>query len=364
LYHQRLREAGFDVEGFCLTLNPPGPALGFRELDRRWRTGDRELLAMYERLEAKLESKDVLLNESGINLHPEFVERLGVFTVYQCFDDIGGGLHPDLTAPAAHAYDLCLTGNVAEVETYKQAGIKNVEWTPLGLFPGLYDASLTFDAILNEPRDIDLFMLIDRLSPHFDRPARLQVLADAFPSAHFYGKGWPRGFLPGNRQVEFLRRAKIGPNIHLKTGPLNFRTYQLPANGVMQICDNKSYLRAVFEPGKEIVGFDSMAECVDLCRYFLAHDEERRLIAANGWKRAVTQYNETAAFQSKVDLICRYLASSPPKVTVSEISRSQRQATLWPRFIHRAASATRKVLSPVVGPLKRLARQTLSHFRA
>lgn len=364
LYHQRLRDAGFDVEGFCLTLNPPGPALGFRELDDRWKRGDRELLSMYERLESRLDGKDVLLNESGINLHPRFVERLGVFTVYQCFDDIGGGLHPDLTAPAAHAYDLCLTGNAAEVDTYKQAGIRNVEWTPLGLFPGTYDETLTFEAIIAEPRDIDLFMLIDRLSPHFDRPARLQVLAEAFPNAHFYGKGWPRGFLPDGRQLELLRRAKIGPNVHLKTGPLNFRTYQLPANGVMQICDNKSHLRAVFEPGREIVGFDTMAECVDLCRYFLAHDEERRLIAANGWKRAVTQYNEVAVFQSKVNAISRYIGQSLPKAAVAGISRKQRQATRWPRLKHRVPSGVKRVFRPMLVPLKRLVERTLVRFRA
>jgi hypothetical protein len=253
---------------------------------------------------------------------------------------------------------------VAEVDTYRQAGIRNVEWTPLGLFPGTYDETLTFEAIMAEPRDIDLFMLIDRLSPHFDRPARLQILADAFPDAHFYGKGWPRGFLPDDRQLELLRRAKIGPNIHLKTGPLNFRTYQLPANGVMQICDNKSHLHAVFEPGREIVGFDTMAECVDLCRYFLAHDEERRLIAANGWKRAVTQYNEVAVFQSKVDAISRYTAQSAPKTAIAGISRTQRRATLGPRLMYWARARLKRLLRPTLGPMKRLVLRALAHFRA
>src|SRR5437763_15269849 len=84
-YIQRLRDAGFDVKGFCLTINPPGPRLSFRELDQRWKRGDKDLLAMYERLERQLASRDILINASGINLHPELDQELPAITVFLCF---------------------------------------------------------------------------------------------------------------------------------------------------------------------------------------------------------------------------------------------------------------------------------------
>lgn len=326
-----LRSNGFDVEGFCLTLNPPGPRLSFPDLDARWRRGDRDLLQMYERLEAKLDGKDVLVNAAGLNLHPEFVEKLRVFTVFQCFDDPESSM--DLSRPVADAYDLSLVGNIAEVDTYRVWGVKNVEWVPLGIQPEIYDPGLTEEQILSGERDIDLFMMSDRISPW--RKARLDRLAEAFPEAHFYGAGWPRGFLPTGSQLAFLKRSKIGPNLHNSTGPINYRTFYLPASGVMQICDNKSHLGKIYELGKEVAGFDTVEECIDLCRYYLAHDDERRRIAAAGWKRATRDYSEVAIFRRNVELIERYRAVGTARPGAPYRVSDHRARTRGARIAHR-----------------------------
>ena len=304
-YLAHLRQTGFDVEGFCLTLNPPGSDLNldFKELDKKWSIGDKTLLRMYEKLEKALEGKNVFINSTGINLHPDFVKTLPVFTVFQCNDDPESS--SNLSKPVAASYDLCLVGNIAEVDTYRGWGVKNAEWAPVGLLPAFYDSTLTYDKILNGERDIDLFMMVDRLYTP-GRKERLDKLAKAFPGAHFYGRGWERGYLPNHLELEYLRRAKIGPNVHNSTGPINYRTFYLPANGVMQICDNKSHLNGIFELGTEVVGFDTIDECIELCKYYLSHDDERRQIAANGWKRAVKDYNEVAVFNRAINNIKKY----------------------------------------------------------
>jgi spore maturation protein CgeB len=327
---RRYQEAGFDVDGFCLTLNPPGPRLSFQELDARWQRGDRALLSLYARMQEALAGKDVLINAAGINLHPEFVAALPVFSVFQCFDDPESS--DNLSKPVAAAYDLCLVGNIAEVETYRAWGVRRAEWIPMGVQPGYYDPALTYDDILNGVRDIDLFMMSDRLSPY--RKARLDRLADAFPQANFFGRGWSRGYLPNDQQVSYMRRSKIGPNLHNSTGPINFRTYYLPANGVMQICDNKSHLGQVFELGREVVGFESVKECIDLCRYYLAHDAERRQIAALGWKRAIQDYNEIAVFERTVRLIKSCLPQEPRFSVDEAIVIHQKKKTRMRRFVY------------------------------
>lgn len=339
-YIRRLRKLGFDAEGFCLTLDPPGPCLSFKSLDAMWRRGNGTLLKMYERLEEALDGKHVLLNASGINLHPEFVEKLPVFTVFQCFDDPESS--EKLSRYTAAAYDLCLVGNIAEVDTYRRWGVKNAEWIPMGLQPNIYDSSLTFERIIHGERDIDLFMMIDRLSPW--RKDRLDKLAAAFPDAHFYGLGWPRGFLPVDQELDFMRRSKIGPNLHNSTGPINFRTYYLPANGVMQICDNKSHLGKIFELGKEAAGFDTIDECIDLCNYYLAHDEERRLIAANGWKRAINDYSEKAVFERTMKLIEDYINIRRNKLTAKDIALERYNKTHIKRAIHLCIEGPRRLL--------------------
>jgi spore maturation protein CgeB len=330
-YLRRLQTAGFDVEGFCLTLDPPGPRLRFPDLDRRWRRGDPELLGMYDRLQAKLEGKDVFLNDSGINLHPEFVENLRVLTVYQCYDDPESSA--DLSRPVAASYDLCLVGNIAEVETYRSWGVRRAEWRPMGLQPEIYDPALTREQILDGDRDLDLFMMLDRQSPW--RKQRVEKLAAAFPDAHFYGDGWPKGFLPADRQIEYLKRAKIGPNIHNSTGPINYRTFYLPANGVLQVCDNKGHLAKIYELGKEAVGFDSIEECIELCRYYMAHDDERRQLAAAGWDRVMRDYTEVAIFRRIVALMSEMLpAKRAPRTLVPNILTAQSDATRLRRMVY------------------------------
>ncbi|MNL07636.1 hypothetical protein D3C87_1283210 [compost metagenome] len=125
--------------------------------------------------------------------------------------------------------------------------------------------------------------------------------------------------MPSEKQISYLRRAKIGPNVHNSTGPINYRTFYLPANGVMQICDNKSNLGKIYELNKEVVGFDNIKECVDLCRYYLDHDEERRIIAVNGWKRVLKDYNEMTIFETDVKRFRECMESKYPKKESREL---------------------------------------------
>ena len=356
-YLARLENSGFDVEGFCLTLNPPRNCLSFSEINSRWKRGDRDLLGLYDRLEEKLRAKDVLINASGINLHPEFVEKLPVFTVFQCFDDPESSAV--LSEPVARSYDLCLVGNIAELDTYRSWGVKNLEWAPLGFFSQDYDSTLTEDDLLYGERDIQLFMMSDRLSPW--RKPRLDKLAEAFPEAHFYGKGWSRGYLPNEKQLSMLCRAKIGPNLHNSTGPINYRLFYLPANGVMQICDNKSHLGKIFELGKEVVGFDTVEECIELCRYYLANDKERRQIAVAGWKRTLRDYNEVTVFSRTVQIVERCLfAGRPARANATAIAIQKLRETLWQRGKYDITTYLKRFLQPFLQFIKKIYNAVIS----
>ncbi len=347
-YIDKLRKYGFDVEGFCITLNPPGPCLKFNELDDLWRRSDSTLLRMYSNLLERLDGKDVLINASGPNLHPEFVRRLPTFNVFQCFDD------PEsselISKPVAKSYDLCFVGNIAEVDTYRSWGVNNVEWMPLGVQTGFYDPAVTYEDLICRERDIGLFMMIDKTSKF--RIERLSRLDQEFPEAHFYGRGWRRGILPGDLQLNYLSRAKIGINVHNSTGPINHRTFALPANGVMQICDNKSNLGKIFKLGEEAVGFDSIDECIDLCRYYLQHDEERRRIALNGWKRAIDNYTEEKVFDRAYQLIVKHIefAAMKPRTDIKSI--------VWQKKIigqaNQAVSTYESLFRRMLGKLRRI----------
>jgi len=323
----RLRGCGFDVTGIPLTVDAPAPPLSWSELDARWKRGDRALLRLYEDLARQLEDFDVFLNCNGINLHPQFVRELPSFNVYACFDDPESS--ENLSRPVAAAYDLSMVGNIACLERYREWGANEVRWWPIGFHPNDCDAALTREGILNGERDTDLALLCERVTSR--RDGRLDRLASAFPRGAFFGKGWPNGFLPEADRVALYQRTKIGPNFHNSIGPVNARTFILPANGVLQLCDNRRDLARIFEVGQEVVGFDSVDEAIELGRYYLSHDRERREIAAAGWARAHRDYNERAVFQRLVDavedVIARREASGKATDRAMASLRNQRRKT-------------------------------------
>ncbi len=173
---------------------------------------------------------------------------------------------------------------------YRSWGCDNVQWVYHGLYIPEEGPPVTESSILHGERDIDIILLCERVYNASDRAQRIETLVKEFPQAFVRGKGWPGGFVD-NITLNY-KRAKIGWNLHNSTGPTNSRVIHLPQLGVMQICDNKSNLGRMFELNKEVVGFDSVAECIDATRYYLAHDIERRLIAAAGWRRVTKDYSE------------------------------------------------------------------------
>ncbi len=295
----RLRAQGYEVDGFCLTLDPPANRLSWPQLEDAWRLGDRKLYRMYENLALRLEQYDVFVNYNGLNLYPDFVRQLPTFNVYGCFDDPESS--EDLSKPVAWAYDLCMVANIAALDLYRSWGVQQVQFWPEGFQAKDYDPRLTRQQIMEQARSVDITLICERVNAW--RRERVDRFSAAFPQGAYYGLGWPNGFLPLDGSVPLYQRTRIGINIHNSTGPINRRTYALPANGVMQVCDNKSHLGQIFALGKEVIGFDTIDEAIDQCHYYLAHEAERREIAANGWERVHRDYNEIAVFQRLVSAI-------------------------------------------------------------
>jgi hypothetical protein len=299
----RLRFAGFKVDDFYVGMGVRGMRLPFSDLDRLWRSRNERLLTTYEELTRVSESYGVLINFGGVNLHPEFLRLLTPITILRFSDDPESS--EQVSRHIAPYHDICAPANVAELDLYRSWGVKHVYWVPMGFWSDEYNPSLTETNILNDGRTQDVTLLCERVNPY--RRASVDRYSLAFPQGVFRGSGWPDGFLPENDRVPLLQRTRIGINTHNSTGPINSRTYYLPANGVMQICDNKRHLGNVYEVGKEVVGYESIDEAIELTHYYLAHEDERRQIAAAGFRRAISDYTETECFGRMLDTVHAFL---------------------------------------------------------
>jgi len=299
---QQHRGAGFDVRGFCTTLPYlDGQWLPYYELNRRWRVGETSLMRMYHDLLNALADRDAFVLYNGANLHPEFVRWLDLFKVYTCADD------PEsteiLSKPLCRGYDVYLVNNIACVSMYRDWGMTNVHFWPLGsLATEEENGRLTEEEVGDiQNRDLKIFIACERMSPW--RRDRLDKLIAAFPQAKCVGAGWPQSIVSWSDLWQLYKRAQIGWNLHNSTGPVNFRTYDLAAMGVMQICDNKEGLRKIYHHGREVVGFDTIEECIDLTRYYLDHVEEQRAIALGGWQRWRQDYTPERVWDRLIKMV-------------------------------------------------------------
>jgi spore maturation protein CgeB len=243
--------------------------------------------------------------------HPDFILELKkrVYTVIYSGDDPESSYFR--SKPYLYAFDHAFCYGVYHnehqlmTEKFLEWGAKRADLRPHGCWSSSYDHSLDDGTIAKKERDIDIIFVGG--AANRSRQDVLLKLKKTFGSKfHLYGNwGGVRGFCERFRKgygfipisklphMELLRlygRSKIGINIHQSYGPCNLRLYDLPMNGVMQICDNLKGLSRIYRLGEEVIGYENIAEMHDQIRYYLAHDNERIRIAINGFKKAKEMY--------------------------------------------------------------------------
>lgn len=299
------------------------------DVDKWYARKDVKLLRHYEKIKQLSESHDVLIVEHGNLYHPEFLKTLrNIYTVFICNDDPEGSRY--LSEPNVHAFDHSFTATVyfdhtkKAVDKYKEWGAKRADWLPMGVWSGQYDPKLTENDIYDQDRDIDLIFVG---TAHL-KLGRIAALKHAFPQMTIYGRAWGkwgwRALATNDGKLQALRsglwrvkelpveglapiykRSKIGVNIHESFGPINRRLYELPANGVMQVCDCPQGLNDVFDVGKEVIGYSSIKEAIELIRYYLDHDDERKQIAQAGFRRVMRDYKRVTVLDRAMKKIKR-----------------------------------------------------------
>lgn len=290
-YHDRIveqgRVAGFDVYPVVATPNAPSPRLSWNELDKKVALRDRTISKYRDKLIEQIAEADVFWLFNGANFHPSWLSLLPQqqLKVYSCHDDPESS--SNLSLPVSPYFDVCLVGNIAAIPMYQGYTRRPTKWLPL--FADIDQPLLLDEAtFFTQKRSNDLVFLGERESNW--RNDRLRVLEQQFPDGKFYGHGWANGFHKDKK--ELYQSAKIGINIHNSTGPINLRTYELPACGAMQICDNKCRYGHIFDLNRQGVGYDTIDEAVELIKYYLdpAHTQERLEIAWNGYQRYQSDY--------------------------------------------------------------------------
>jgi spore maturation protein CgeB len=276
---------------------------------------------------ARTTKADAFIVDNYAPYHPDYLRRLGLYKVLRIADGPIAAYDRDLAY--LHAYDHVLyhspaySADMNMAEKLAYCGAKRADFWPLALFDAGFDPARTEQSLFEHPRDIDLVFigalhvnkmpLLATVKKAFGRRCVMHGLTSVKKNVYFALRyGVPAWISPiameGYRSL--YQRAKIGFNVHNrgKYTVGSFRLFELPGNGVMQISDGGEFLEAFFQPGEEIVGYTAADELVDKIRFYLAHDEERRRIARNGFRRVVADHRIGHRLQQAAGLLERGMA--------------------------------------------------------
>jgi spore maturation protein CgeB len=293
-------------------------------LDNLYFSGHPGLLCMYADIQEliKKEGVEALIVDNCFPYHPEFLRKLKIYKVLRTSD--GPIIAYDRDFAYLHAYDHVFyhspaySRDMGMEEKLIYYGAKRVDFWPVASFDALCDPAKTEKDILSGQRDIDVIFigalhlnkmpLLAAVKKALGRRLRFYGLTSLKKNVYFnlkYGfPGWVRPLAFAD-YVPFYQRAKIGINVHNRGDYTvgNYRLFDLPANGVMQISDGGEYLKQFYSVGEEVVAYQGADDLIDKVKYYLAHDTERERIALNGFRRVRKDYKISGLLIKAGDLI-------------------------------------------------------------
>lgn len=179
-------------------------------------------------------------------------------------------------SPKSDRFHLTITPDYDSYLNYKELG-RNVEW-----ITHFADTRVQFP-ILSEPeyvavttRGIGGSRFLDTITQHGD------------------GTIGNKNNMGPDEHTEFLNKGKMVIQ-HSRWGEITRRIFEGMACGKMVICDrlNKSKkLEELFTDGEDIVYYDDIVDCINKINYYNENEEEREIIANNGFKKVLENHTQ------------------------------------------------------------------------
>lgn len=225
--------------------------------------------------------------------------------------------HPDETnpqwlPPIARAVDLFVTQYKGMTDIYRGAGVERIAWLLDGFTPSFFKHSGVAPV---ERRDYSCQIVtigtIDRIPEYRKRMYALnRLIREGFDvkwwgrRMSFWRNPWRDWFSParkawGGRMVwnQTFAKACDCATIFLTlprrpevSGGLSNRAFWVTGVGAFTLMQHKEGMEEFFEPGKEVAVFHDHDEMVEMARYYLAHEDERKAIARAGQERTLREY--------------------------------------------------------------------------
>jgi len=212
------------------------------------------------------------------------------------------------------AYDYYFTSNAFDVDYLRNRGVGEVMVLPLGYYAELFKNLPILTVVEEERLGADVGFnghwepateaLVLQL---LDRGLKLRVRGTSWH--HMRNKDRLAGivestFLPSDEFVKCIMATKInlGINSTINRNQTSGRSCEIPAAGGFLLAQRTVEHEAMYVEGKEAEFFDTVDDIVSKAEYYLAHEEKRKEIAANGRLRCL---QSGTSFEEMMEKITR-----------------------------------------------------------
>ena len=257
--------------------------------------------------------------DKGIWVYPEtveFLKRNNALIIHYTPDPAIVFHKTRHFADSIPKYDVLITTKKYEIEKYKEYGAKNVIFVHQGYDPNIFKP-YEVERELARKLESDV-CFVGHTEPHYYY--RLKAVSHVVNNLAVWGEQWPRKTLfhpwlkkayrgGGIWHIEYAKAiccAKIGLGFLSKLAPeqSTTRTFEIPACGTFLLAERTNEHLELFEEGKEAEFFSSDEELIDKVKYYLAHDDERKQIAAAGRARCIkSSYSNHDRLKEAIDKI-------------------------------------------------------------
>lgn len=114
----------------------------------------------------------------------------------------------------------------------------------------------------------------------------------------------------GKQMLRILSDSKIVLNNHGEVAGEyagNMRLFEATGTGACLVTDNKLNLHELFEPGKEIVAYDTNEDCLEKIKWLLENENERKKIAEAGQRRTLNDHTVSRRCDEILNIISQEL---------------------------------------------------------
>jgi len=155
---------------------------------------------------------------------------------------------------------------------------------------------------------------------HGDRPGIISRLRAQGIDVACFGHGWPNGSVAAEDIPRIMRDSAISLNFANSKGndQIKARTFEVPGAGGFLLTAGAPGLERFFVPGKEIAVFDGMTVLADSIRHFLAHQDERDMIALAGNRRVRNEHT----YEHRMAQVLEFARASKPRDVTRQITPS------------------------------------------